>query len=367
MRMDEITRAYPLIECNLTKLRHNARAIVSRCAALGISVTGVIKGFNGEPRTAAAFRDCGVTGLATSRTEQIADCRAAGIPGPYMLIRVPMPGEVADVVRLSDSALASELSTVRLINAQCARQKKRMGILLMADLGDLREGFWDQDELLEAAAETEKLSNIDLCGVGVNLGCYGAIVPTAENLGALVALAERIEAHIGRRLDLISGGGTTSLPLVFNGSMPKRINHLRVGEGILNGKDLNDLFGLDMSFLHLDVFTIKAEVLEVKRKPSHPVGKIFVDAYGYTPEYPERGMRLRALAGIGKLDFAYCDMLCARAKGIAVLGASSDHLILDVEDYPGELKPGDVLEFDVRYAAALFATGSRYVRFVCKE
>jgi len=364
-RMDEIAREYPLIECNLTKLGHNAREIVSRCAARGISVTGVIKGFNGDPRVAAVFRDCGVDGLATSRTEQIAACRAAGIPGPYMLVRIPMPGEAADVVSLADSTLASEMPIVRLLDAECARQNKRLGILLMADLGDLREGFWDKGELVEAAAETEALSNVDLLGVGVNLGCYGAVVPTPENLGALAEVARSVEARIGRSLALVSGGATTSLPLVLDGTMPARINHLRVGEGILQGKDLSDLFGLDMSFLHLDVFTIKAEVLEVKRKPSRPVGRIFVDAYGYTPEFPERGVRRRALAGIGKLDFAYCDMLKPREKGISVLGASSDHLILDAEDYPGELKPGDVLEFDARYAAALFATGSRYVRFVC--
>lgn len=365
--MMEITREYPVVECNLTKLRHNAREIVSRCSALGISVTGVVKGFNGEPRVAAAFRECGVAGLASSRTEQIRDCRAAGVPGPYMMIRVPMPGEVADVVRLADSALVSELSTARLLEAECARRKKRLGVILMADLGDLREGFWDKDEMVEAAVETERMENVRLLGVGVNLGCYGAIVPTPENLGELVAVAERIEGRIGRTFEIISGGATTSLPLVFDGTMPKRINHLRLGEGILQGKDLNDLFKLDMSFLALDVFTVKAEVLEVKTKPSHPVGNIFVDAYGFTPEYPDRGMRRRALAGIGKLDFAYCDMLVPREKGIEVLGGSSDHLILDVEEYAGELKPGDVLTFDTRYATMMYATNSRYMRFVVTE
>ncbi|HWQ59437.1 MAG TPA: alanine/ornithine racemase family PLP-dependent enzyme [Clostridia bacterium] len=365
--MNEIFRRYPLVECNLTKLRRNAEAVVSRCRALGISVTGVIKGFNGDPRVASVFRECGVTGLATSRTEQASDCRAAGVPGPYMMIRVPMPGEAADIARYFDSALVSELSTIRLLNAECARQLKRLGLILMADLGDLREGYWDKGELLDAAVEIETLPHVDLLGVGVNLGCYGAIVPSAENLAELVALAQRVESRIGRRLEIISGGATTSLPLVLNGTMPERINHLRLGEGILQGKDLDDLFGLDMSFLDLDVFTVKAEVLEVKTKPSHPVGDIFVDAYGFRPTFPDRGLRKRALVGIGKLDFVYCDMLVPRGKGIEVLGGSSDHLILDVEDYPGDLKPGDILTFDTRYATMLYATNSRYVRFECTE
>ncbi len=365
--MSEITRQYPVLECNLAKLRHNVREVVSRCGALGIAVTGVVKGFNGEPRVAKAFRECGVTGLATSRTEQIADCQNAGIPGPYMMIRVPMPGEAEDVARHCESALVSELASARLLDEACAKLGTRLGLILMADLGDLREGYWDKGEMVEAAVEIEKMVHVRLLGVGVNLGCYGAIVPTPDNLNELVEIAGRIEARIGRTLELISGGATSSLPLVLNRTMPKRINHLRIGEGILQGKDLCDLFGLDMSFLHLDVFTLKAEVLEVKVKPSRPVGKIFVDAYGYTPEYKERGMRKRALAGIGKLDFAYCDMLAPREAGVEVLGASSDHLILDVEEYAGELRPGDVLSFDTRYASMLFASGSRYVRFVCTE
>lgn len=365
--MEQPTRRYPEVVCNLTKLRHNARTVVSRCNALGIEVTGVIKGFNGDTRVSGAYRGCGVNGLATSRTEQIISCRQAGIPGPYMMIRVPMPGEVQDIVRYADSTLVSELSTIRLLDEECKRQNRRTGIIIMADLGDLREGFWDKDEMVEAAVETEKMGYVHLLGVGVNLGCYGAIVPTPENLGELISIAERIESRIGRRLEVISGGATTSLPLVLDGTMPKRINHLRLGEGILQGKDLNDLFKLDMSFLDLDVFTVRAEVLEVKVKPSHPVGKIFVDAYGFTPEYPNRGMRKRALVGIGKEDFAFCDMLVPRDEGVEVLGGSSDHLILDIEDCKRDIKPGDVLTFDTRYATMMYTTNSRYVRFVTEE
>ena len=364
--MNELTRKYPVVEIDLKKLRHNIDEIVSRCNKMGISVTGVIKGFNGNVACAREFQNSACTGLATSRIEHIIECKEAGLPGPYMLIRIAMPSEAEDVVRYSESSLESEISVIRMLNAECAKQNKRHGVILMADLGDLREGFWNADELIEAALEAEALEYIDLLGVGTNLGCYGAIVPSIENLTQLIELAERIEAKIGRKLDIISGGATTSLPLVLDGTMPKRINHLRLGEGILQGKDLNDLFKLRMDFLNLDCFTVKAEVLEVKTKPSYPVGKIFVDCYGNTPEYPNRGMRRRALVGIGKLDFVFCDMMLPKEKGIEVLGGSSDHLILDVEDHEGELKPGDVLSFDVRYATMMYTTASRYVRIDAK-
>ncbi len=363
--MQALTRKYPVMEINLTKLRHNIDEMVGRCNAAGIEVTGVIKGFNGVPEAARMFSESACIGLATSRLEQVLGCMEAGIKGPYMLIRIPMPGEVEDVVRYTESSLESELATIRLLDAECARQHKRHGVILMADLGDLREGWWDKDEMADAAVQVEAMENIDLLGVGTNLGCYGSVLATETNLGELVSIAERIEARIGRRLKYISGGATTSLPLVLNGTMPKRVNHLRVGEGILQGKDLNDLWNIPMDFLDLDVFTLKAEVIEVKRKPSYPVGEIFVDCFGGRGEYTDRGMRKRALCGIGKLDFVFCDMLIPKTPGIEVLGGSSDHLILDVEDCRTEPKPGDVLEFDVRYATMAYVTASRYVRIEC--
>ena len=76
----------------------------------------------------------------------------------------------------------------------------------MVDLGDLREGFWDKDELLEAALLTEnELHNLKLAGIGTNLGCYGAVAATPEKLEELVERAEMIEEKIGRELEFILG------------------------------------------------------------------------------------------------------------------------------------------------------------------
>ncbi|MBQ1804821.1 MAG: alanine/ornithine racemase family PLP-dependent enzyme, partial [Oscillospiraceae bacterium] len=55
-----------------------------------------------------------------------------------------------------------------------------------------------------------------------------------------------------------------------------------------------------------------------------------------------------------------------RRKGVEVLGASSDHTILDVHDVEGELKVGDILEFDVDYASMVYLTGSRGVHVTYK-
>ena len=276
-----------------------------------------------------------------------------------------MISELPEVVRLTDISLNSDESVLAALNREAARQNKIHKVIIMADLGDLREGFWDKDEMVDVAEKVEKeMDNLELAGVGTNLGCYGSIEATADKLDELVDIAEMIEARIGRRLEYISGGATTSLPRIFNGDMPERINLLRVGEGILLARDLDVFYGYDLSFMHQDVYTLKAEVIEVRNKPTHPVGKISIDAFGHTPEYVDRGIRRRALLGIGKVDYGSIDEIFPKDKGIEIVGASSDHTILDVEDCERDLKPGDIVAFGINYASMVYVTNCKNVQIV---
>jgi len=360
-------KAYPIVEVDLKKLRHNIDQIVEKCAARGISVAGVVKGFNGILPAMREFDESGCLAIGSSRFEHIEEARNAGLKGPFLALRVPMASEIPDLVRLCDISLSTEVEALKAIDRECEKQGKKHSVIIMADLGDLREGFWDKNELVAAAVLVEKeLKNLHLLGVGTNLGCYGSIKPTVEKANELITIAEDAEAAIGRKLEIISGGATSSLPLVLSDTMPARINHLRIGEGILLPWDLQELWDVDMSFMNFDVFTVKSEIIEVKEKPSHPVGEIFVDCFGNTSEYEDRGIRKKALLALGKLDVAYADALKPRAQGIEILGGSSDHLILDITDDPVERKFGDILEFDVRYSTMLYTTSSRYLRVVTK-
>ena len=361
-----MNRQYPQLEINLPKLRHNVREVVERCRKYGINVCGVIKGANGQVDVARAFLDGGATELGTSRIEQVIRCREAGIPGPYLLVRVPMLSEVEDVVRWCDTSLESEVAVLDALEAACGRQNKTHRVIVMADLGDLREGFWDKDEMVEVCAHVERdLPHVHLAGIGVNLGCYGSIQPTPDKMEDLVAIARRIEDRIGRKLEVISGGATSSYTLVHWDTMPAGINHLRIGEGILNAKDLQVDWGIhDMDYLHMDAFTIRAQVLEVKTKPSHPVGKIAMDAFCRIPTYVDRGMRKRCLLGIGHADVGDASRLIPRLEGVEVLGGSSDHCILDIEDCAQEIRVGDILEFSVIYSAMLYAIARDDVNIV---
>ena len=358
---------YPRLEIDLSKLKHNIDKIVEKCGERGISVSGVIRGFNGIVEMTKIYNQTGCTSIATSRIEQIIEAKEAGVTGPFSMVRIPMLSEVDDIVEHCDFSLNSEKVVLDAINDACIKQGKRHGVVLMADLGDLREGFWDKDEMVKIARYVEnQLSNVDLRGVGTNLGCYGSVKATPEKLEELVEIAEKIESGIGRQLEIISGGATTTLPIVFNGTVPKRINHLRVGEGIILAYDLMIQFGIDLSFMNQDVFTLQAEVIEVKDKPSFPVGELSFDAFGQVGEYEDRGIRRRALVALGKVDFAFTDMLITRNKNIEVLGASSDHLILDVEECKDDIKVGDIIEFDLCYATMVYATSSKNIKIAFK-
>ena len=171
-----------------------------------------------------------------------------------------------------------------------------------------------------------------------------------------------MEAAIGRKLDIISGGASSSIHMVLDGTMPPRINHLRVGEGILFGR----IWGCDMDFMHKHIFTLRAEVIESKVKPSYPVGELSVDAFGRTRTYVDRGRRRRALLAMGRVDYGECEDLIPREPGVKILGASSDHTIVDVQNTAHPVRVGDILEFDLCYATMVYLTSSRSVSVTFK-
>ena len=353
-------RQFPRLEINLPLLRENMEKIVENCAKFNINVCGVVKGCSGLPEIGKLFRECGCTEIGSSRIEEIVDCRKAGIPGPYLMLRVPMISELDDVVRWCDTSLQSDVSVLDALEAACCRIGKTHRVIMMADLGDLREGFWNRDELVQACVYVEKnLPHVHLAGVGVNLGCYGSIQPTADKMRSLLTIAHHVEALIGRQLEVISGGASSSYTLVHWGSMPEGINHLRIGETALNARDLQVEWGISNMGLHMNGFVLKGEVLEVRTKPSYPVGQIVIDAFGRRPTYVDRGNRKRCLVGFGRADVGDMERLRPLDKGIIVLGGSSDHCILDIEDCQRPLKAGDIVEFALAYNNMLYATNRR--------
>jgi len=348
----------PQVTIDLERIERNARTVVERCRACGITVFGVTKGSCGMPHVARAMLRGGVTGIGESRFENIRRLRASGIDAPIMLLRSPPLSLIEEVIKTVDVSLNSELTIIRELSRVAERMARVHDIILMVDLGDLREGIWPSD-LIPTVEQVMALPGVRIAGIGTNLTCFGAIIPTEINLGQLASHAELLRKTFGLDLSYVSGGNSSSLPLLLAGRMPQGINHLRIGEAILQGG--RDTFHDEpWRELDRDIFLLSGEVLEVKMKPSVPIGTMGVDAFGNRPQFEDKGERLRAILNIGREDVAV-EGLVPVATGIDVLGASSDHLILDVTEAHPAPKVSDRVDFRMSYAALLAAMTSEYV------
>ena len=350
--------AGPRITIDLERIERNARTVVERCRASGIGVFGVTKGTCGMPQVARAMLRGGATGIGESRFENIRRLRASGIDAPIMLLRSPPLSLIEEVIKTVDISLNSELAIIRELSRVAERMARVHDIILMVDLGDLREGIWPTD-LIPTVEQVMQLPGVRIAGIGTNLTCFGAIIPTEINLGELAKHADKLRQTFGLDLAYVSGGNSSSLPLLLAGRMPKGINHLRIGEAILQGG--RDTFhDQPWADLDRDIFRLSGELLEVKVKPSMPIGTMGVDAFGNRPQFEDKGERLRGIVNIGREDVAVEGLIPADT-GIEVLGASSDHLILDVTDAQPAPRVGDTVAFRMSYAALLAAMTSEYV------
>jgi predicted amino acid racemase len=352
---------YPKIEVFLGRIESNCRRTVELCRSCGIDVTAVTKGFCAYPDIAQSLVKGGVKALADSRIDNLKKLKSLDVE--KVLLRIPMISELDDVLGYADLVLISEIETAKVLGRKAVEKGVTQRVMVMVDIGDLREGFW-LDTVVPAFGQLLDIRGIEVAGLGTNLSCYGGVIPSVENLSTLVGFAEEIENKYGIRLDIISGGNSSSMHLVYNGGMPERINNLRIGEAILLGRET--IFGIERENFHNDTFVLKAEIVEVKEKPSIPIGEIGRDAFGCVPVFTDRGVRKRAIIAVGKQDI-HPDTLIPYDKGIIVLGGSSDHTILDISDCDKNYRVGDILSFDLTYGGMLGGMTSPYVNKVLVE
>jgi predicted amino acid racemase len=342
------------VTVDLAKIAENARTVVS--ALPGVAIIGVTKVTCGSPQIARAMLAGGVSGIGESRLENVERMRAAGIDCPYWLLRAPTPDLAEDTARLADVSLQSEVETVAALELACERAGARHRIVAMVDLGDLREGMMPSD-LPGFLDDVRGFEHVEVTGIGASLTCYGAIVPDERNLSQLVELAEAAEAQLGRRL-VVSGGMSTTLDAFSAGIMPGRIDNLRVGEAIVLG--VSPATRENILGLHTDAITVSAPVIECKVKPSKPIGVSAQDAFGDQPQFEDLGERRRAICAIGRQDVVPGGLVPVDPR-VKVLGASSDHLILDVHDLDRPPALGDPIRFVPGYSATLALFTSPYV------
>jgi predicted amino acid racemase len=341
---------------DLDAIEHNTRVL---CGLLPeVDIVGVTKMTCGEGQVGMAMLRGGAAALGDSRHANVSNLRRAGSRGPLWLLRSAEPDLALETVRVADVSLNSELETVLALDAAASRMGAVHRVLLMVDVGDLREGV-RAEELFPMLRAIRSLRHIRVEGLGTNLTCYGCVVPDEANLGELVELARGAEEIVGHSL-VVSGGNSSSIPLALSGGLPAGVDNMRIGESILLGMNTLTREPL-LDDLRLDAFTVRAAVVECRVKPSMPHGVLSVqDAFGNPPSFEDRGLRRRAICAVGRQD--------ARPEGlrpidhrIEVLGASSDHLILDVQDLDPPPRLGDAVTFIPDYGAALQLFTSPYV------
>lgn len=348
---------YPKVEIDLEKIRHNTNILVNLCKQYGIEVAGVTKAFCGEPKIAKAFVDGGISYLADSRIENLIKLKDFKIP--KLLLRLPMISEAKEVVEYADVSLNSEIETIKALSVVCKEKKKAHKIILMFDLGDLREGYFDEQELFNAIEEIIKLEGIEIIGLGTNLTCYGGVIPREDNLGRLVKIANKVKEKFNLDIKIISGGNSSSLHLLIDGKKINGINSLRLGESLLLGRET--AFGKRIDNTYDDAFQLIVEIIEIKNKPSVPIGEIGMDAFGKVPTFVDKGCRKRIICAIGKQDVEI-DSIIPLDEDISILGGSSDHLILDGTDSKINYRVGDKVRFKLTYAGILRTMTSEYVK-----
>jgi predicted amino acid racemase len=350
----------PRLEIYPDRIEANARAVIKLCHDHGAQVACVTKVMSAHPAILHALQAGGADMIADSRILNLQSVSNVGLDMPLMLLRIPAPSRAVDVVRCADISLNSSIHTVVKLSEAAQMLNVQHQVIIMIDVGDLREGVWP-DHALEVVRSTADLPNIDVVGLGCNLACYGGVIPTTENMQMLVEIRDRCRKATGLPLNLLSGGNSANLPLLASGGMPKEINHFRIGEAITLGRNVLDRSPWPGT--RQDTMRIVAEIVEVEYKPSIPIGNRGQDAFGGFTDFVDRGIRKRAICNVGRQDLVV-DGIEPDDPGIIVLGGSSDHLVVDVEDARTAIKVGDEVVFYPSYGALLAATTSPYVQKV---
>jgi predicted amino acid racemase len=349
---------YPRLIIDLNKIENNLNKTIEMVASAGCSLMIVTKGYCADMEIYKILNESNIDYIADSRIQNLK--KYSDSKKEKVLLRLPMISEADEVVRYADVSLNSELKTIKILNDKAEKQSKIHKIILMIDLGDLREGifFKNENEIFETIEEILKLKNIKFHGIGVNLTCYGAVIPKNENLSILVELKNKIENKFNIKLDVVSGGNSSSVHLIGKKELPEGINNLRIGEAFLLGNETS--YSQKLDGFNDDAFVLEAEIIELKEKQSVPIGETGVDAFGNKPVYEDRGIRKRAIIAVGKQDID-SDNLHPIDSKIDIIGASSDHTILDVTNSDTDYKVGDILNFKLSYSSLLRATTSEYI------
>ncbi|RXQ95856.1 alanine/ornithine racemase family PLP-dependent enzyme [Ancylomarina salipaludis] len=275
-------------------------------------------------------------------------------------IKPPAKRSIASIVRYADISLNTEFETIKLLSKEAKKQNKTHKIIIMIELGELREGVLGED-FMDFYESVFQLENIQVVGIGANLSCLYGVLPNHDKLIQLSLYEQLIEAKFNKQIPYVSGGSSVTIPLIFQNLLPKGINHFRVGETLFLGTDIYN--NTKFKKMHSDVFRLYSEIIELIEKPVVPMGEFGTNVEGESFEFDQSNIgktSYRAIIDLGLLDVEP-DHLELIDKNIKFAGASSDMIVIDLDENKKNYKVGDLIEFKLDYMGILRIINSKYI------
>lgn len=351
------------ISLKKSSLEHNYKFITEQFEERNISFGVVSKLLCGTKKYLQELINLGVHEVHDSRISNLKAVKQIDSNIQTVYIKPPAKKGIPSLVKYADVSFNTELSTIELISEEAQRQNRLHKIIIMIEMGDLREGVMGE-QLLSFYGQIFQLPNIEVVGIGTNLNCLHGVMPSQDKLIQLSLYKQLIEATFNRKIPWVSGGTSVVFPLLLTKQLPAGINHFRVGEMLYFG---NNLFtDQPIHGMKSDVFTLHAQIIELIEKPKVPIGELATNPSGEEFEIDEEDFgkkSYRALLDFGLLDIK-TDFLIPKSKDITITGASSDMIVVDLGKSKKNLKVGDWIKFELKYMGALTLLSSNYIEKV---
>jgi predicted amino acid racemase len=277
-----------------------------------------------------------------------------------LYIKPPAMSNIPNIIRYADISLNSSLATIQALSKEAVKQNKTHHVLVMIEMGELREGI-SREGLIPFYKRVFRLPNIEVVGIGTNLGCMYGIQPTYDKLIQLVLYKQLLESKFKRPLELVSGASSITIPLLEKGKVPQDLNHFRIGEAVFLGRSpLNNKQVLD---LNTGAFTFEANIVELYKKDSLPDGQLSDAAVGQVASEESENVSFKAILDFGELDVDPANLI-PEDTDVKFFGNSSDLTVYDLGDNPNHYATGDVIRFRLKYMAVARLMHSRFVEKV---
>ncbi len=348
------------IELDKTKLKSNYNYLKKRFDEGGIDWGIVTKLLCGNEIYLKELLALGIREVHDSRISNLKTLKKLDPSVQTVYIKPPAKRSISDVVRYADVSFNTEFYTIKLLSDEAVAQEKKHKIIIMIELGDLREGVMG-DAFVEFYRKVFKLPHIEVVGIGSNLNCLHGVMPSEDKFIQLSLYKELIKAYFKVDIPWVTGGTSVVLPMLFKRQLPKAVNHFRIGETLFFGANIEASTVFDG--MYDDVLKLRAEIIELTEKPKAPIGMLADNPSGEMFEIDEAlygETAPRAILDIGLLDISP-DFLIPYDKDITVVGASSDMLILDLGEVNKKYKVGDLIDFRLKYMGALGIMNSSYI------